>query len=229
MRISLTVLVLLLASSCSKTLIGDEGTLEEDIYLNYKTKTALQLPFDGEWYIFNGGRTHKHGAHHFVTWGSGQRYAIDVVMLEDGKSYAGDGKDNEDYYCFGKSLHAPAGGVVLEIENSVEDNIPGELAETGTAAGNYVLMDHLNGEYSLIAHFKKGTVLVAVGDTITPGQELGLTGNSGNSTEPHLHYHMQNSPQLLNSTGLPAQFQNYYTNGVFTERGEPEQAQFIKK
>lgn len=219
--------VALTAHSCKKALIGDKGKQEEDIYLNYETKTKLELPFDGKWYISNGGRTHKDGAHHFITWGSGQRYAIDVLIKEDDKSYSGDGTKNEDYYCFGKPLKAPAYGVIVGMENTIEDNIPGQLNDDAIATGNYVMIDHLNGEFSLLAHFKKGTIMVSVGDTVNVGQQLGETGNSGNSTEAHLHYHLQNSPKILESTGLPAQFENYYTDGNFTEEGEPTRGQVI--
>jgi murein DD-endopeptidase MepM/ murein hydrolase activator NlpD len=60
--------------------------------------------------------------------------------------------------------------------------------------GNYVIIDHGNGEYSFLAHLKKGSMVVAVGDSLKSGQFIGLCGNSGNSSEPHLHYHLQNKP-----------------------------------
>lgn len=220
--------VLLMFPACEKIFIGDEGTLEEDIYLNYQTKTNLELPFEEEWHIINGGRTHEDGAHHFITWGLGQRYAFDAVIKIDGKSHSANGSKNEDYYCFGKQLNAPAGGIILEMANNIEDNKPGELNEN-TAVGNYVLIDHLNGEYSVLAHFKKGTIVVSVGDTIIQGQKLGKAGNSGNSTEAHLHYHLQNSPKLLNSLGLPASFKSYYADGIFTNKGEPTKGQVVNK
>lgn len=230
-HINYSIIVLfyvLLASGCVDILIGDKGELEEDIYLNYQTKTELQLPFNNEWHIVNGGRTHSMGMHHFITWHLGQKYAFDSVIHKDGKSYSGSGTKNEDYYCFGEPLYAPAAGKILGVENNIEDNIPGELNDV-SAAGNYVMIDHLNGEYSLLAHFKKGTIIVAVGDTVMAGQELGKTGNSGNSTEAHLHYHLQNSPELLNSIGLPAQFKNYYADGVFLKKGEPIKGQIISR
>lgn len=218
--------VILMFQSCEKILIGNKGALEEDIYLNYETKTNLKLPFDEAWYISNGGRTHEDGVHHFITCGFGQRYAFDAVIKVDYKTHSGNGNQNEDYYCFGKQLNTPADGIILEMENDIEDNLPGELNEN-TAVGNYVLIDHLNGEYSILAHFKKGTIVVSVGDTITQGQELGKAGNSGNSTEAHLHYHLQNSPKLLNSSGLPASFKNYYTDGIYTDKGEPTKGQVV--
>ena len=215
---------------CNKTFLGDQGTFEEDIYLNYHTKTDLELPFKNEWYIFHGGRTHQHGGHHFITWGLGQRYAIDIVISVNGKSHSGDGSKNEDYYCFGQPLYAPGAGKVIEIENNIEDNIPGEVnGNTDLSSGNYVMIDHLNGEYSILAHIQKGTVIVSVGDTVVQGQELGKTGNSGNSTEAHLHYQLQNSSNSTNSQCLPAQFKDYYADDQFVNEGELIKSQIVRK
>jgi len=91
------------------------------------------------------------------------------------------------------------------------------------------MIDHLNGEYSMLAHFKKGTIIVSVGDIVIKGQEVGKAGNSGNSTGPHLHYHIQNTPEYLDGIGLPAQFLNYYADDVLIERGEPVKRQFVRK
>ncbi|MFT5617812.1 MAG: murein DD-endopeptidase MepM/ murein hydrolase activator NlpD, partial [Arenicella sp.] len=95
--------------------------------------------------------------------------------------------------------------------------------------GNYIIIDHLNGENSVMVHFQKGSIIVSVGDTVVKGQEVGKTGNSGNSTEPHLHYHLQGSSGVLNEVGVPAQFLDYYENGEFVERGQPVRAQKVRK
>ncbi|WP_109300990.1 M23 family metallopeptidase [Aquimarina sp. AU474] len=223
---TLCITLILLLISCTDTLIGDEGTLDEDIYLNYQTITDLELPFEEEWYAVNAGRTHSAGAHHFVS--RRERYAYDMLIVQNRKSYAGDGSKNEDYYCFGKRLNSPGNGKVVAIENTVEDNQPGIVNRT--QVGNYIIIDHLNGETSILAHLKKGSIIVAVGDTVIKGQEIGQAGNSGASTEPHLHYHLQETSEPLNKgLGLPAQFLNYYEDDVFVERGEPIRNQKVKK
>ena len=226
-------LSILILTSCADTLIGDEGNQDEDIYLNYQTITDLELPFEEEWGIVAGGRTHSDGGHHFITRGTGQRYAYDIAKVVDDRLGSGDGSVNEDAYTFGARLNTPGDGKIIALENNIEDNtrpgiINGNINDSNLA-GNYIIIDHLNGEFSLMAHFKKGTILVSVGDTVIKGQEVGKAGNSGNSTGPHLHYQLQNTPELLNGIGLPAQFANYYEDDVFIERGEPVRGQRVTK
>jgi hypothetical protein len=223
-------------ASCTDTLLGDEGQLDEDIYLNYQTITDLELPFEEEWYVFNGGKTHFEGAHHFTTRGGGERYAYDIVIVVDTevntgilrKIHSGDGSNNEDHYCFGKRLNAPGDGKVIEVINSIEDNLPGSV-NRDQPGGNYLIIDHLNGETSIMAHLKKESIIVSVGDTVVKGQEVGKAGNSGSSDAPHLHYQLQETSELLDGLGLPAQFLNYYEDNIFVERGDPVRAQKVRK
>ncbi|KAG1658332.1 putative metalloprotease [Nymphon striatum] len=182
-----------------------KGLLDEDIYLNYQTKTDLELPFEEEWYVEVGGRTHAEGRHHFVA--RGERYAYDIQIEIDGRIRTGDGSKNEDHYCFGKRLNAPGAGKIVAVVNDIEDNQPG--VTNNQVAGNYIIIDHLNGESSVLVHLKKGTIIVAVGDTVEKGQEVGKAGNSGASSAPHLHYHLQTTTNTIRGLGLPAQFQNY--------------------
>ncbi len=222
--------------SCTDTLIGDEGKLDEDIYLNYQTKTELELPFEEEWYVFNGGKTHREGAHHFTTRGGGERYAIDFVIVVDTeistgilrKIHSGDGRQNEDHYCFGKRLYAPGNGKVIEVVNTIDDNQPGTI-NRDQPGGNYIIIDHLNGETSILAHLKKGSIIVSVGDTVVKGQEVGKAGNSGVSDAPHLHYQLQGTSGELEELGLPAQFLNYYEDDTHVVRGELFRNQKVKK
>lgn len=196
----------------------------ETPHLDYKTKTALRVPFDGEWTVIWGGRTveeNYHSAH------VGQRFAIDLVMTDEtGRSFTGDGKKNEDYYAFGKPVLSPGKGRVIAIENAVEDNSPGQM-NPEQLAGNFVLIDHENGEYSLLAHFQKGSLKVGVGDEVESGQLLGLCGNSGNSSEAHIHYHLQNSKVPLEGEGLPIFFEAVAIDGEVVRSAEIRQGQKV--
>jgi murein DD-endopeptidase MepM/ murein hydrolase activator NlpD len=192
-------------------------------YLDYKTKTDLALPFADSWLVVWGGRDVRqnyHAAH------IPQRFAIDFVVAVDNQTFSGSGRNLEDYYAWGKDILAPGVGKIIHIENSLPDQPIGS-SDTQNPAGNHVVIDHLNGEYSYIAHFKNGSIQVKKGDLVAKGQAIGKCGNSGNSSEPHIHYHMQTSGQFNLSPGLPTQFQNYLVNGKFVNRGEVSRGQTV--
>lgn len=150
----------------------------------------LRLPFDGEWFVMNGGDTETVNHHHA---NKAQRFAFDFTVIdEDGHNFKSDGKANEDYYCFGRPVLAPAGGVVVEAVNGVRDNKPGQ-GNYLAAAGNYIIIQHQPGEFSFIAHLKQNSLKIKRGDKVTAGQQLGQCGNSGVSFASHLHYHLQDS------------------------------------
>ncbi|MBA3245999.1 MAG: M23 family metallopeptidase, partial [Actinobacteria bacterium] len=76
----------------------------------------------------------------------------------------------------------------------------------------------------------EGSVRVRAGQRVRAGDVLGLTGNSGNSSEPHLHFHVQDRPGLFGSArGLPVSFVGYRADGRHVARGTPVQSQFIRK
>lgn len=192
--------------------------------LDYKTKAALRLPFDGAWYVFWGGRKLAENYHAVSPQ---QRFALDLLIMKDGKSHTGDGKSNEQYHCFGQPILAPGDGVVSHVEDGVEDNVPGVL-NPKQPVGNHVVIDHGQGEFSFLAHFKKGSVKVVKGQKLKAGDLLGLCGNSGNSSEAHLHYHLQDVATFNQGLGLPAQFQQYIADEKPVDRGEPIKGQTIR-
>jgi murein DD-endopeptidase MepM/ murein hydrolase activator NlpD len=196
----------------------------ESPHLSYRTKSNLRLPFDGEWYVFWGGRSvaqNYHAEH------ADQRFAYDLEVVRNGSSHRGDGKANADYYCYGLPILAPGDGVIAGVLDGVPDNVPGAM-NPKQVAGNYVSIDHGNGEFSMLCHLQPGSLAVSVGQRVKAGQKLGLTGNSGNTSEPHLHYHLQTTATFHKGLGLPPQFQNYRANGERVARGEPIQGQFIR-
>jgi murein DD-endopeptidase MepM/ murein hydrolase activator NlpD len=74
-------------------------------------------------------------------------------------------------------------------------------------AGNCIVIDHGNSEYSVMMHMQQGSVTVKAGDRVTAGQVVGKLGNSGNSFGPHLHYQLQSGPELFKAQSLPFKFQ----------------------
>ena len=115
----------------------------------------------------------------------------------------------------------------MSVENGVADNVPGVM-NAQVPMGNHVILDHGNGEFSFLCHFRQGTVLVKPGDTVKAGDVLGRAGNSGNSSEPHLHYHLQDSGEFGKGRGLPAPFTGYRADGKPVDRGEPVKGQTIE-
>jgi murein DD-endopeptidase MepM/ murein hydrolase activator NlpD len=165
--------------------------------------------------VFWGGDTRELNQHHDVP---NQQFALDLLGVdESGKTQRGGGTRNEDYYAFGREVLAPADGTVIEVIGGVRDNAPGSM-NPYSAVGNCVLIEHRNEEVSVLAHLKLGSVVVKVGDKVKRGQFLGKCGNSGNSSEPHLHYHLQNSPVLQDGLGIQCAFQK----GVVTVDGKTE-------
>lgn len=193
-------------------------------FLEYQTRTALRLPFESDMYVFWGGRTveqNYHAAHR------DQRFAYDLVVVRDGKSHTGDGTRLEQYHCWGRPILAPGAGTVVVALDSLPDQQPGQM-DGANAAGNHVIVDHGNGEFSLMAHLRRGSVAVRAGQPVTAGQTVGECGNSGNTSEPHLHYHLQNAPVFGQGEGLPAQFNAYVADGQPVTRGEPTKGQTIR-
>ncbi|WP_148881914.1 M23 family metallopeptidase [Thermococcus aciditolerans] len=175
----------------------------------YSQKTEFRLPFEGFWTAENGGIT-KEESHSWEV--INQRYAYDfLVKDESGKTHRGSGESLEDYYAYGKPILAPADGIVVDVRDGVPDNPPGRILwSIRDFRGNFVLIKHDEGEYSFLTHLKNGSVRVKPGQRVKRGEIIGLCGNSGFSTEPHLHFHVQDSPNFFSAVGLPVKFIRFY-------------------
>ncbi len=194
-------------------------------YLGYTTKAVLRLPCRGEWFVFWGGRTLKQNYHAFTR---DQRFAMDILIMKDGKSHRGDGKALADYYCYDQPVLAPAGGTIVWRQDSLPDNPPGQM-DPAHATGNSLIIDLGGGEYLLLAHLRPGSLRYKVDDQVPADAEVGRCGNSGNTTEPHLHLHLQNGPVPFDADGLPAQFVDYFADGKPVARGELLQGQTVHR
>lgn len=193
-------------------------------FTDRSTRAPLRLPFQGEWFVFWGGRSVAENYHAATV---GQRFAYDFAVVRDERTYAGDRSRNESYFCFGLPILAPADGRVVAARDGIDDNVPGRVS-SAEPAGNHVVIDHGNDEFSFLAHLRKGSVAVRAGDEVLAGAPLGRCGNSGSSTEPHLHFHLQNSPALHEGEGLPAQFLGYWADGRAVDRGEPRRGELVR-
>ena len=148
-----------------------------------------------------------------------QRFAIDWVQVyPDGKTYRGDPSDNKNYRAYGAEIHAVADGVVTQIGDGIPQNTPGAKSlavpiTLETIGGNHVIMEIGNGLFAFYAHMQPGSLRVKVGDRVTRGQVLGLLGNTGNSSEPHLHFQICSANSELGSEGLPYAFASFEVQG----------------
>jgi murein DD-endopeptidase MepM/ murein hydrolase activator NlpD len=138
-----------------------------------------------------------------------QRFAIDWVQVyPDGKTYKGDPSDNKNYRAYGAEIHAVADGVVTQVGDGIPQNTPGAKSlavpvTLETIGGNHVIMEIGSGLFAFYAHMQPGSLRVKVGDKVKRGQVLGLLGNTGNSSEPHLHFQICSANSELGSEGLP--------------------------
>lgn len=171
-------------------------------------------PLEGGDWLANGGpsNTSYHRRAHMVFDGAvkfAQRFAIDYEKIgPDGKTYSGDPIKNRSYYCYGAKVIAVADGRVVAVHDGVPENVPrsGTRAvdiNTETAGGNYVALYIGYGRYALYGHLIPGSIKVKTGQLVKRGQLLARLGNSGNSTEPHLHFQIADAPSFLNANGLP--------------------------
>jgi murein DD-endopeptidase MepM/ murein hydrolase activator NlpD len=183
-----------------------------------RNTTKMKLPFKGEWSVTWGGDTKEQNYH---VESVAQKNAFDFLIYDEkGSTHKGTGESNEDYYAFGKELYAPCDGEVVLVVDGVKDNIPGVLNPI-YIPGNTVIIKTATGEYAFFAHFKQHSIVVRQGQKVTTGALLGLCGNSGNSSEPHLHFHLQNTEDMTKATGAKCFFDQLKVNGVFKSDYSP--------
>lgn len=189
----------------------------------YEQRTDLIFPFRGNGIVTQAGAAN--GGHRNM---SGQ-FAIDAMGLSE--SYAVQTSAafarNTDLAGFGRELIAPGAGVIVATRGDRPDQpVPGESNEEyhvpehrgAGDPGNHVVIDHGNGEFSLVAHLQAGSLAVRAGDRVAQGQRLGALGNSGDSFAPHVHHQLQDGPNWQTDNGLPQAYRNVSSQRL--DRGE---------
>jgi murein DD-endopeptidase MepM/ murein hydrolase activator NlpD len=144
-----------------------------------------------------------------------QRFAVDWVRLyDDGRTFRGDPLKNTSYRAFGASVLAVADGIVVDVLDGIPENVPDPTARAvpitpETLVGNYVLLDIGGDACAVYAHLQPGSLRVKKGDHVRRGQTLARVGNTGNSSEPHLHFHMADRNSAIDSEGIPYAFASF--------------------
>lgn len=198
------------------------------------TAALLDFPLRGEWVAINtpAERVPSHGTDYFA-----QRYAFDFVRMDPTGTWYYQGASRmllrhltigvpaSRFFSWDQPVHSAFDGHVLASADGWRDRAPvrmlPELARLTFApprirrggdyrplAGNYVIVEGAEG-CALYAHLRAGSLRVRRGERIAAGDVIGTAGNSGNSTMPHLHFHLMDGPDPLEATGLPCAFRGY--------------------
>jgi hypothetical protein len=185
-----------------------------DMSLSRTKPLVIQAPLRGKnWWTPNGPANDSIHRRIVVALanhlGLPERFAVDWIQLgADGNSFTGNQSENRSYHCYGAEVLAVADGKVVGVKDGIKENVPNAAKMAvpitlETIGGNYVMEDIGAGRYAFYAHLIPSTIGVKVGDSVSAGKRLAKLGNSGNSTEPHLHFHLCDSPNPLLCNGLP--------------------------
>jgi len=148
-----------------------------------------------------------------------QRFAIDWEQIDAERRFVnGDPSDPASYTIYGKQVLAAADGRVVEVVDGLPNQVPGALPAGLTLAqadGNSIVQDIGGGAFALYAHLQPGSLRVARGQMLRRGDVIGLVGNSGNSSAPHLHFHVMDGPSPLGASGLPYVLDRFLVTGSY--------------
>ncbi|MGW8571225.1 M23 family metallopeptidase [Streptomyces niveus] len=188
-----------------------------------RTPVETGAPVSGRWTALNSPATKvpSHGIHSY-----GQTYAIDILAAPDPDPRPPFAmlwplvRGNSHYPAFGAPVLAVADATVVRVLNGRRDHLTRtslpalawmmliesplrESAGPSWIVGNHVVLDLGDGTYAMYAHLKQGSVTVAAGDRVRAGQRIAACGNTGNSTESHVHFQLMDGPDLDTARGIP--------------------------
>lgn len=192
------------------TLTGRVQQVGAVVELTFPLKTGTYL-------VVNGGGNIKVNQHlmtidisipRFYAY-RGQSYGMDLVKL-DKFGFRANGllpPNPRQYNIYGVTVFAPCAGQVIAAQDGLPDmQVP--QTDHQHMAGNHVLL-RCNDADVLLGHFKPGSLKVMAGDAVAIGQAVGAVGNSGNTSEPHLHIHAQQrgtASEPFSGNPLPMRF-----------------------
>lgn len=170
-------------------------------YLTNEQAIELEFPLEnGTYYVGQGGDSEHINNHHTQ---SKQQYALDIVQLNKlGVKTIGIYPEELDRYeIYGAKIVSPCSGEIIESRSDIPDLNPPE-SNPEQPEGNYVEIKCEQEKVNVfIAHMQEDSLTVKTGDQIKTGETIGLVGNSGDTSEPHLHIHAEKNGQ-----GIPIEF-----------------------
>jgi hypothetical protein len=181
-----------------------------------RSAVTIDMPFAGEWYVFSGGRSALVNNHWTTV---PQRDALDIIQIRNGSSYRGDKNELTSYYAYGKPVVAPAPGRITALTDSRPNVAIGD-SDRAHPEGNFLILEIGGGRYVMMGHLQPGSAKVGVGDTVRRGQPLANVGNSGNTSEPHLHIQVQNTADFQNTLGEQRTYPVLFSNTVLIRGGD---------
>ena len=216
---------------------------------------VLALPFRGTWLARNSParRVPSHGTHLFAT-----TYAIDFIAVRGRRTATKrdwrtllSTEPPDRFFAYGQPILAPAAGRVVSVHDGETDHVarrsqlalvPYALTQAararrgaGALAGNHVVLELADrGGYVVLAHLRAGSIRVAAGEPVAAGRELAACGNSGNSTQPHLHVQVMDSADPLTARGVPMSFRSYRAwprpggPPVVVDQGIPRESEVVE-
>lgn len=202
-----------LPAKLSHRIVVDGRTLDTaPLNVSQRRAPTLGPPLRGAlWRALNGpGPGSGHWATMIASGGTGRfpdRFAIDWIRVdEDGKTFSGDPSDNSNYYAYGQPVLSVADGIVASVTDGIQPNAPGSHTVTITpenVCGNSISVNIGQGQFAFYCHMQPGSLRVHLGQHLQKGQVIGLVGNSGDSSEPHLHFQLSDRNSIAESEGLP--------------------------
>ncbi len=198
-----------------------------------KPPVVVGPPLKGGRWFASGGYAGKAGHRKALfpqgnTLVNAQRYAIDwLLMTDDNHAFKGEGKNCAHFAGYGKPLIAVADGTVVGVIDRFEDQVPGTAKGDQLPfypGGNTAVIDIGDGNYAFYAHMKPGSVKVKEGQKVKRGDHIGDLGSSGNSSAPHLHFHVMSGPSILGSPSVPYVFDSFVVNGITSDEDKAEKA-----
>jgi hypothetical protein len=202
------------------------------LYLRVGTVRAdpvtVRPPVAGRWLAVNSpaNKIPSHGLHAY-----GQTYAIDLVHEPEGGARPGFvwlrplARPPRDFPGFGQPVFAPADALVVRVHDRERDHwsrtsAPAllylvaegavrELLGPSRILGNHVVLDLGGGVYAALAHLRRRSTRVRAGQRVAAGEQLAECGNSGNTTEPHVHFQLMDHRGVAVAAGLPFRFDRF--------------------
>jgi murein DD-endopeptidase MepM/ murein hydrolase activator NlpD len=214
---------------------------------SFTPRTRLSLPVAGRVIVYDGHDFYGHHRRLGLTDDFAaalgistnfMRYSYDFIPVDSaGEMVRGADADNRSWFGFGVPLLAPAEGRVVAAVDTAKDDrqvvMPAVMADVINMYGNYLVIDHGNGEFSMLGHIQQGSLRVRVGDAVRRGQHVAAMGAAGSSKMPHLHYELRTGAGMRGVEGLPAYFEGYTrhlgSRAVRVDRGAPDTGEIVER